>query len=65
MNYLIIGASSGIGSEIAKKLNQQGHHVFTAQRNEVNIVGSHQQFNAVENDLDVSQLPDLIDGLVS
>lgn len=64
MNYLIIGASSGIGSEISKKLNEQGHNVFTAQRNAVNGVGNHQQFNAVENDLDVSQLPDLIDGLV-
>jgi sulfate adenylyltransferase subunit 1 len=53
MNYLIIGASSGIGSEISKKLNEQGHHVFTAQRNAVNSVGNHQQFNAVENELDV------------
>ncbi len=64
MNYLIIGASSGIGSEIAKKLNEQGHQVFTAQRNITNSDGHVQQFNAVENDLDVTSLPDQIDGLV-
>jgi NAD(P)-dependent dehydrogenase (short-subunit alcohol dehydrogenase family) len=64
MNYLIIGASSGIGSEITKILNEQGHRVYTAQRNLVNSGDNHQQFNAVENDIDVTHLPDQIDGLV-
>jgi len=64
MNYLIIGASSGIGNEIAKKLNEQAHQVFTAQRNIMNSGDNHQQFNALENDIDLTHLPDQIDGLV-
>jgi NAD(P)-dependent dehydrogenase (short-subunit alcohol dehydrogenase family) len=64
MNYLIIGASSGIGYEIEKRLSAQGHDVYTAQRNSIQNEGTYQKYNAIENDLDVSLLPDQIDGLV-
>jgi NAD(P)-dependent dehydrogenase (short-subunit alcohol dehydrogenase family) len=66
MNYLIIGASAGIGNAISEKLKLQGHQIFTAQRsmlqNENNT--QNQQFNALEDTLDTSQLPAQIDGLV-
>jgi NAD(P)-dependent dehydrogenase (short-subunit alcohol dehydrogenase family) len=65
MNYLIIGASTGIGKEIANKLNEQGHQIFTAQRNALeNIENIYQYFNAAETEIDVSQLPPQINGLV-
>jgi 3-oxoacyl-[acyl-carrier protein] reductase len=37
MNYLIIGASSGIGETLAKQLLAQGHQVYSASRNQPNI----------------------------
>ena len=64
MNYLIIGANSGIGNEIAIKLRDQGHQVYTAQRNDSQNLASYQKFNALENELDLTQLPNQIDGLV-
>lgn len=66
MNYLIIGASSGIGKEIAHQLTNAGHHVFSAQRNESSVLPNNQSqvFNALDNELDLSSLPAQIDGLV-
>ena len=64
MNYLIIGANSGIGNEIAIKLHEQGHQVYTAQRNAPQNLASYQKFNVLENELDLTQLPNQIDGLV-
>lgn len=66
MNYLIIGASSGIGKEIALKLKTQGHQVFAAHRSvkqdESDLL--HQQFDVIENDIDLTKLPDQLNGLV-
>ena len=38
-NYLIIGASSGIGFELAKKLLETGNVVYTASRNKPDLEG--------------------------
>jgi NAD(P)-dependent dehydrogenase (short-subunit alcohol dehydrogenase family) len=64
MNYLIIGASSGIGKEVAKKLDAQGHHIYTAQRNESNHYEGFQKFDVLTESLDNSKLPSQLDGLV-
>ena len=64
MNYLIIGASSGIGNEVAKKLEAQGHSIFTAQRNETNGFEAYQKFDAISENIDITKLPTQIDGLV-
>ena len=66
MNYLIIGASSGIGNELAQRLIQQNHQVFTAQRNPsgINNVTLDIAFDVETDTLDVSSLPDELHGLV-
>lgn len=66
MNYLIVGASSGIGKNIAEKLLEQGNEVYTAQRTSENIpLGVHHIiYNALENELNIAGLPEQLDGLV-
>jgi NAD(P)-dependent dehydrogenase (short-subunit alcohol dehydrogenase family) len=66
MNYLIIGASKGIGKAIAEKLTAQNHQVYTAQRNFEESLNENQfqSFDAVINNLNLDLLPDTIDGLV-
>ena len=66
MNYLIVGASSGIGKNITEKLLAQGNEVYTAQRTDEHIpVGAHHIiYNATENELNIAELPEQLDGLV-
>ena len=66
-NYLIIGGSSGIGQSLAHKLSEKGHQVYAtfnenAQETSSNI---HYSFlNILDDDLDLSFLPETIDGVV-
>ena len=66
MNYLIVGASSGIGKNISEKILAQGHEVYTAQRTGEHIpIGAHHIiYNATENELNIAELPEQLDGLV-
>lgn len=66
MNYLIVGASTGIGYAISEKLKSQGHQIFTAQRSILpqEHDSKDQQFDAIQDTLNLSQLPTTIDGLV-
>jgi 3-oxoacyl-[acyl-carrier protein] reductase len=65
-NILVIGASSGIGHEIASQLTTKGYSVFSASRNQPDIVGvSHITWDALNPDAAVfNSLPDEIHGLV-
>ena len=63
-NFLIIGASSGIGLQIAKELNKEGNQLYLASRNEPEISGDNIHFQHI----DVTEsfeldLPEQIDGL--
>jgi NAD(P)-dependent dehydrogenase (short-subunit alcohol dehydrogenase family) len=65
-NILLIGGSYGIGYELAKEL-QKDNTVFVASRtnenlDELNV--THLSFDALTDTLDISKLPDTIDGLV-
>jgi NAD(P)-dependent dehydrogenase (short-subunit alcohol dehydrogenase family) len=66
MNYLIIGASSGIGKNIAEKLSLQGHRVFSTFRsaNHTSVIGQGIAFNAIQDEFDLTLLPEHLDGLV-
>lgn len=65
-NILLIGGSYGIGYELAKEL-QQDHNVYIASRTHDNLAdlnATHIAFDATTDTLDISKLPDIIDGLV-
>ncbi|MBL7856532.1 MAG: SDR family oxidoreductase [Cyclobacteriaceae bacterium] len=58
-NYLIIGGSSGIGKQLTDLLRQNDHHIITASRANADI-----QFDATTDELNITTLPDTVDGLV-
>ena len=65
-NILLIGGSYGIGLAIAKEL-QYENKVFIASRTNENVADmniTHIPFDASSDTLDISKLPELIDGLV-
>ena len=66
-NYLVIGASSGIGNGIALQLVKEGHQVFGTYN--THPIAAAQNFNAhfvnvLADNIDFSFLPDTIHGLV-
>ena len=58
-NYLIVGASSGIGKALTEVLKSKGHVVITASRHDADII-----FDATKDTLDINQIPSQLDGLV-
>jgi NAD(P)-dependent dehydrogenase (short-subunit alcohol dehydrogenase family) len=62
--YLIIGASSGVGSALLNVLTKEQHQVITASRREVSGSYTHLPLDITKEDLNVSLLPDSLDGLV-
>lgn len=65
-NFLVVGVSSGAGSALAKQLLTDGHHVYgTYHQTSPSIQGltGLQMLNVLTGSLDVSVLPDVIDGI--
>ena len=63
-NYLIIGASSGIGFALAQSLIEAGASVFTASRTQPDLRSTHITWDALSLDnQDFTSLPATIDGL--
>ena len=64
--YLIIGASSGIGEQVAKQLAAAGHTVYATYHahpiNDANI--QYHPLNVLEDKIELNFLPPVIDGLV-
>jgi NAD(P)-dependent dehydrogenase (short-subunit alcohol dehydrogenase family) len=66
-NYLVIGASSGMGQAIAHQLVKEGHQVYgtfhTHPMHSTENLNAF-QLNVLEDQLNLSSLPESIDGLV-
>ena len=63
-NYLIIGASSGIGFALAQSLIEAGANIFTASRTQPDLQSTHITWDAASPDNSVfTALPTTIDGL--
>ncbi len=67
-NILIIGASSGIGASLANQLIAEGHQVYGTYNKTTTIsadgFSTLQQLNVLDENLDFSFIPDVLDGLV-
>lgn len=66
-NYLIIGASSGIGQQLAHFLAEEGHQVYgtyRSQSNETNPQINYQFLDVLEEDINLANLPNSLNGLV-
>jgi len=66
-NYLIIGASTGIGKQLASELSEKGHNVIGTYNNTVNghaADASYHQLDVTAGALDLSMIPEVLDGLI-
>mgnify|MGYP006153313931 CR=1 FL=1 len=67
-NYFIVGASSGIGLELARTLHAEGHQVFgtyfTKEHADLPAGIHYQQLDVRSESLDFAFLPDSLDGIV-
>lgn len=65
-NILLIGGSHGIGLSMVKEL-QETHNVFVASRTDEELQHeniTHIEFDVTKDKLDISQLPEKLDGFV-
>ena len=67
-NYLIIGASSGIGKKLAEQLSESGHQVFgTYCKNEIQSENTLLQFypmNVLDEHIAFDFLPETLNGVI-
>jgi len=65
-NFLIVGGSYGIGEAIVRNLAKQGHHVYVIARTRGDLPNlsniTHIKNDAMSEDLDLSVLPEVVDG---
>ena len=62
--FLVVGGTKGIGLATTQALVKQGHKVYVWARNPINIEGADVIANDAAGDLDLSRLPDALDGVV-
>ena len=64
-NILIVGASSGIGLSLAKKLQSEGANLILASRNKPELTGDFQyiELDVLDMKDELKELPDTLHGL--
>lgn len=62
--YVVVGASSGIGYQITKKLIAAGNEVISISRSKPDLPVKHHTFNVVQDDTSTLPLLENISGLV-
>lgn len=62
--YLVVGGTSGVGLSVTQALVRQGHSVLVWARNPATIEGVQLVVNDVTGDLDLSFLPDELNGVI-
>lgn len=67
-NYLIVGASSGIGKRLAAQLSESGHNVFgTYYKNEIQPDNPRTKFypvNVLDQEISLDFLPETLSGVI-
>lgn len=67
-NYLIVGASSGIGKKLAEQLAESGHHVFgTYFKSEIrsdNSLIEYYPVNVLDETIEMDFLPESLSGII-
>ncbi len=66
-NFVVVGASSGIGAEIVRLIGEQGAHLFTYSRREPTSLPPTAHWEAVDitaKDFQLTALPDTVHGVV-
>ena len=67
-NIFIVGGSSGIGFEIAKKLNDDHHNLYLGSRTGKSLADypdvRHIEMDVTQDSIDVDRLPEQLQGLV-
>ncbi len=63
-NYLIVGASSGIGKQLAEQLAKENNIYGTFNQHEISADNiNYHYLNVLENEHDLSFLPEVLDGI--
>lgn len=65
-NILFIGGSSGIGLETIKLLHEKCNLIIASRTNEnlVNLNVKHLKFDVLNDELDLNEIPEILDGFV-
>ena len=66
-NYLVIGASSGIGKQISVDLENEGHqvyHTYFSKGAQEELKGPQISYDATQDELELDWLPEQLDGVV-